>query len=69
MRNIFNHLPSSINKIHKNIIVERAKGSWVYCTKGKKYLDLTSGIGALSTGHCHNHISLCVIFITMRVFL
>lgn len=57
MRNIFNHLPSSINKIHKNIIVERAKGSWVYCTKGKKYLDLTSGIGALSTGHCHNHVS------------
>ncbi len=57
MRNILNHLPSSINKIHKSIIVNGAKGSWVFCDKGKQYLDLTSGIGALSTGHCHSHIS------------
>lgn len=57
MDNIFLHIPSSISKLHKTIIVEKAKGSWVYSNKGVRYLDLTSGIGALSTGHTHPRIN------------
>lgn len=56
MDNIISHLPQSINKLHKSLIVNKAIGSWVYCINGKKYLDLTSGIGALSTGHSHPKI-------------
>ena len=32
------------------------QGSWLYCRSGDKYLDLTSGIGALSTGHSHPRV-------------
>ena len=57
MKDIFLHIPSSINKLHKTLIIKKAKGSWVFCSKGDKYLDLTSGIGALSTGHSHIRIN------------
>ena len=49
---ILNHLPKSISKLHKTILPISSKGSYIY-TKNNKYLDLTSGIGALSTGHNH----------------
>ena len=49
---ILNHLPKSISKLHKSILPISAKGSYIY-TKNNKYLDLTAGIGALSTGHNH----------------
>ncbi|MEI7848429.1 MAG: aminotransferase class III-fold pyridoxal phosphate-dependent enzyme [Chloroflexota bacterium] len=32
---------------------ERAEGSYIFTTDGKKYLDFTSGIGVTNTGHCH----------------
>jgi 4-aminobutyrate aminotransferase len=32
---------------------ERAEGSYIYATDGKKYLDFTCGIGVTNTGHCH----------------
>ncbi|MEX0968499.1 MAG: aspartate aminotransferase family protein [Bacteroidia bacterium] len=35
------------------IEVERAEGSWIYDVKGKKYLDLISGISVSSLGHRH----------------
>lgn len=35
------------------LVIESGKGSEVWTTDGKRYLDLTSGIGVLSTGHCH----------------
>lgn len=35
------------------IEAERAEGSYIYATDGKKYLDFTSGIGVTNTGHCH----------------
>ena len=38
---------------NSNVIARSALGSWVTDIKGKSYLDMTSGIGALSTGHCH----------------
>ena len=53
--NIYKHIPSSIKKVHKSVIPINAKNSIIY-TKDKKYVDFTSGIGALSTGHNHPHI-------------
>lgn len=35
------------------IVFMRGKGSWLYDVEWNRYLDFTSGIGALSTGHCH----------------
>lgn len=32
---------------------ERAEGSYIYATDGRKYLDFTCGIGVTNTGHCH----------------
>ena len=56
MQNYLKNIPSSISKLHKSIIVNNAQGSWIYSNCGKKYLDYTSGIGALSTGHSHPYI-------------
>eukprot|EP01064_Diplonema_japonicum_P029344 TRINITY_DN4719_c0_g1_i1.p1 TRINITY_DN4719_c0_g1~~TRINITY_DN4719_c0_g1_i1.p1 ORF type:complete len:426 (+),score=112.56 TRINITY_DN4719_c0_g1_i1:65-1279(+) len=39
-----------------NLTMKSAKGCFVYDTEGKKYLDLTSGIAVVNTGHCHPHI-------------
>lgn len=50
--NILNHIPKSISKLHQAILPIGAKGSYIF-TENDKYLDLTSGIGALSTGHNH----------------
>jgi len=49
---IYRHLPSAVTKFN-DIIAAKGQGSWVWDTKGNKYLDLTSGIGTTSTGHCH----------------
>ncbi len=38
------------------VVVERALGSWIWGTDGKKYLDFTTGIGVTSTGHCHPRV-------------
>lgn len=35
------------------IEAERAEGSYIYATDGRKYLDFTCGIGVTNTGHCH----------------
>ena len=56
MAQLIKHLPKAIPKLHRNIVVSRGKGSWMYSSSGDKYLDLTSGIGVLSTGHCHQKI-------------
>jgi 4-aminobutyrate aminotransferase len=36
-----------------DLVIERGKGSYVYTTDDKKYLDFTSGIGVTNTGHSH----------------
>ena len=54
--NILNHIPRSISKIHKSIIPVKGNGSYIVCEAGRKYLDYTSGIGALSTGHQHPQV-------------
>jgi 4-aminobutyrate aminotransferase len=35
------------------IVIESGKGCEVWTAEGKRYLDVTAGIGVLSTGHCH----------------
>jgi ornithine--oxo-acid transaminase len=39
-----------------DIVVERAKGVWVYDVDGKKYLDCLSAYSAVNQGHCHPRI-------------
>lgn len=34
-------------------IAEKGSGSYVWTTDGKKHLDMATGIGVVSTGHCH----------------
>jgi 4-aminobutyrate aminotransferase len=53
---IFSHIPAAIIKLHRNILPVAASGSWITDKSNKRYLDLTSGIGALSTGHSHPYI-------------
>lgn len=36
-----------------DIIIDHAKGVWVYDVNGKKYLDCLSAYSAVSQGHCH----------------
>ena len=54
--NILRHIPSAIAKIHRQILPIKASGSWITDINYTRYLDLTSGIGALSTGHSHPYI-------------
>jgi 4-aminobutyrate aminotransferase len=39
-----------------DVVVHRGEGSWLVDVDGRRFLDLTSGIGATSTGHCHPHV-------------
>ena len=52
MKLIQNNLSNSISKLHKLIPI-KGTGSWIRDIYNTYYLDLTSGIGALSTGHSH----------------
>ncbi|KAL1934448.1 hypothetical protein VTP01DRAFT_6630 [Rhizomucor pusillus] len=36
-----------------DLVIERGQGAYVWTVDGKKYFDLTTGIGVTSTGHCH----------------
>ncbi|EME36682.1 4-aminobutyrate transaminase [Kocuria palustris PEL] len=38
------------------VVVDHARGSWIYGTDGREYLDFTTGIGVTSTGHCHPEV-------------
>mmetsp|Transcript_104633 Transcript_104633/g.293220 ORF Transcript_104633/g.293220 Transcript_104633/m.293220 type:complete len:455 (-) Transcript_104633:119-1483(-) len=40
-------------KRHSELVIEKGSGSEVFTVDGKRYLDATSGIGVVSTGHCH----------------
>lgn len=52
---ISNHIPNVVNKLN-NLIIKSANGAWVSDINNKTFLDMTSGIGALSTGHSHPNI-------------
>jgi 4-aminobutyrate aminotransferase len=38
------------------IVVECAKGCYIYDQDGNEFLDFTCGIGVTNTGHCHPHV-------------
>lgn len=44
---------SPLLKQATGVTVARGEGCYVIDDKGNRYLDFTSGIGVLSTGHCH----------------
>ena len=46
------HVPRGLANTH-SIFVTRAEGTRVWDVDGKEYLDFTSGIGVLNTGHRH----------------
>ena len=51
------HSLSPVLKQTSDVVVDHAKGMYVYSTDGQKYLDFTSGIGVLATGHCHPRVT------------
>ena len=55
MFNVLNHIPKGLIK-NNSLILNKGIGCWVWDTNNNKYLDMTSGIGALSTGHSHPRI-------------
>ncbi len=48
----FQHMSPVWGRIF-NFVAERAEGSYIYTTDGRKLLDFTCGIGVTNTGHCH----------------
>lgn len=41
---------------YTDLVVERASGSWIETIDGERYLDYTSGIGVVNTGHAHPRV-------------
>ncbi len=39
-----------------DVVVERARGVWVYAVDGRRYMDCLSAYSALNQGHCHPRI-------------
>ena len=50
------NLSSAVRILHPNIFPKYGKGSWLYTSDKKQYLDFTSGIGTLSTGYSNKQI-------------
>lgn len=46
------HSPKAVGKFH-DIIAVKGQGSWVWTADNRKLLDMATGIGVTSTGHCH----------------
>lgn len=47
------HITPGIGRVSNDLVIERGKGVHVWTTDGRKWLDLTSGIGVTCLGHCH----------------
>jgi 4-aminobutyrate aminotransferase len=41
---------------YTDLVVERGEGSWIETIDGDRYLDYTSGIGVVNTGHSHPRV-------------
>ncbi len=39
-----------------NIQAVKGEGIYLYDSEGNRYMDFTSGIGVISTGHCHPRV-------------
>jgi 4-aminobutyrate aminotransferase-like enzyme len=49
-------VPKSISKLYPKLVPVNGTGSWITHVNGSYFLDFTSGIGALSTGHSHPYV-------------
>ncbi len=45
---------------YTDLIIERGSGSWLETVDGERYLDYTSGIGVVSTGHAHPRVAAAI---------
>lgn len=52
-----------------DVIIERAKGVWVWDVEGRKYLDCLAAYSAVNQGHCHPHIQQALVSQAHRVTL
>jgi 4-aminobutyrate aminotransferase len=48
----FSHMSPTWSRIF-NFVAERAEGSYIFTSDGRRLLDFTCGIGVTNTGHCH----------------
>lgn len=49
------HIAKGVVK-NNDVNIHRGLGLWVWDKHGDEYLDMTSGIGVLGTGHCHPRV-------------
>lgn len=54
------HITPGIGRVSNDLVIEKGKGTWVWTTDGKKWLDFTSGIGVTCLGHAHPAITAAV---------
>lgn len=47
------HLAAPALAHFSDVVAARAEGTYVYTTDGGRHLDMATGIGVVSTGHCH----------------
>jgi len=52
-RQIFLNNVAQTSEFPMGLEIEKANGVYIHDTKGKKYIDLISGIGVSNVGHCH----------------
>jgi 4-aminobutyrate aminotransferase len=45
---------------YTDLVIDRGEGSWLITDDGERYLDYSSGIGVVSTGHAHPRVSAAV---------
>ena len=45
---------------YTDLIIERGEGSWLITDDGQRYLDYTSGIGVVNTGHAHPKVAAAI---------
>ena len=43
-----------------NVDVERGEGAWLIDRAGERWLDYTSGIGVVNTGHAHPKVAAAI---------
>lgn len=60
---------SAENYLPLDVVIDRAKGVWVFDVDGNKYLDCLSAYSAVSQGHCHPKIKEAAIKQLERVTL
>jgi 4-aminobutyrate aminotransferase len=49
------HLFRGVGRL-STVVMDRAKGSFVWTATGERLLDFSSGIGVTNTGHCHPRV-------------